>query len=108
MVPHPIEFAGVSHLDKLDQMAAKLIERYPYSRQGASQFQNVADNAVDLLIGMMKGYGAAIETVLQYASCLGTRFCLKALHSDTDEGAFQFVICTYQKTLDLRKQYRAS
>ena len=41
--------------------------------------KNVADNAVDLLVGRMKGYGPEIELLLQVASCIGTSFDAKAL-----------------------------
>ena len=41
--------------------------------------ENVADNAVDLLVRRMKGYGPEIELMLQVAACLGTSFDPKAL-----------------------------
>ena len=41
--------------------------------------KSVADNAVDLLVGRMKGYGPEIELMLQVAACLGTSFDPEAL-----------------------------
>jgi len=41
--------------------------------------KDVADSAVDLIIGRMKGYGREIELMLQVAACLGTSFDPTAL-----------------------------
>ena len=56
----------------------------------AIQTKAIADNAVDLLIGMMSCYGPEIRWLLRVASCLGFRFDLNAitLLASASEGLF--------------------
>jgi len=45
----------------------------------AIRAKDVADNAVDLLISMMRSYGPEVRQLLQVASCLGFRFDVTAI-----------------------------
>ena len=45
----------------------------------AIRAKDVADNAVDLLIAMMRSYGPEVRQLLQVASCLGFRFDVTAI-----------------------------
>ena len=46
---------------------------------GSITSKDVADNAVDLLLGMMEGYGLTVRWLLQVASRLGPRFDTKTI-----------------------------